>query len=140
VDWEYYEARLQPDRLALVRDLFGRIAKAVEDRGLEWEPRLRAGYLAFQRAGGYNCAGVEVLREKPVEFWIRLPLTPEELRQRGEDAPDLYPELERRWDAHNKLWRWEVPEIDAVPDVAPAIELASRYQSPGGPMLIPAPR
>lgn len=137
VDWDYYESRLQPDRAALVRALFNRIEKAVEDRGLEWNLRLRSGYFTFQRAGEYNCVGVEVLREKPIEFWIKIPLPPEELRRRGHDVPDLYPQLNGRWDAHNKLCRWEVPSIEAVPDVAPAIELASRYQPPSGPMLIP---
>ena len=34
VDWAYYEAQLQPDRLALVRSLFGKIEKAVGERGL----------------------------------------------------------------------------------------------------------
>lgn len=140
VDWDFYEARLQPDRLALVRSLFDRMAKAVEDRALGWEPKLHSGYLAFQRFGGYNCAGVEVLRESPVNFWIRLPLPPDELRRRGEDIPDLYPELHGRWDAHNKLWRWEVVGPEAVPDLAPAIDLARRFQPSSGPMLVPAAR
>ena len=54
VGWDYYEARLQPDRLALVRSLFERIQKAIEDRDLGWVPRLRSGWLAFQRSGGYT--------------------------------------------------------------------------------------
>jgi hypothetical protein len=137
VGWDYYEARLQPDRVALVRSLFERIEKAVEDRDLGWEPRLRSGYLGFQRPGGYHCAGVEIFRERPVDFWIKLPLPPEELRRLGHDIPNLYPELENRWDASNKQWRWAVPALEAVPDVTPAIELTSRYQPRAGPMLIP---
>lgn len=137
VNWDYYEAQLHPDRVALVRILFERIEKAVEDRDLGWEPRLRSGYFGFQRPGGYHCAGVDIFRERPVDFWIKLPLPPGELRRLRHDIPDLYPELAGRWDAHNKQWRWAVPALEAVPDVAPAIELTSRYQPPAGPMPIP---
>ncbi len=136
VDWDYYKARLQPDRFALVRGLFERIAKAVEDRHLGWEPRLRSGYFGFQGPPGYHRTGVNILRERPVDFWIKLPLPPEELRRLGHDVPDLYPELAGRWDAHNKQWCWAVPALEAVPDVGPAIELTSRYP-PAGPMPIP---
>lgn len=138
VGWDYYEARLQPDRFTVVRALFERIEKAVQDRDLDWEPRLRSGYLGFQRPGGYHCAGVDILRERPVDFWIKLPLPPGELRRLGHDIPDLYPELASRWDAHNKQWRWAVPAPGDVPDAAPAIELTSRYQPPSGPMPVPA--
>jgi hypothetical protein len=77
VGWDDYEAGLQPDRFALVRRLFERIDEAIEDRGLGWVPRLRAGYFGFQRPGGYHCAGVDIRREAP---WIsgsscRWPLT-----------------------------------------------------------------
>jgi hypothetical protein len=137
VDWDYYESRLQPDRFALVRGLFDRMETAIEDRGLGWVPRLKAGYFGFQRPGGYHCAGVDIHRGRLVEFWVKLPLAPDELRRLGHDLPDLYPELAARWDAHNKQLRWAVPAFEAIPDVAPAIELTSHYQPPGGPMLIP---
>ena len=117
VGWDYYEARLQPDQLAVVRGLFERIEKAIEDRGLGWVPRLRSGYLGFQRPGGYYCAGVDIYRGRPIEFWIKLPLAPDELRRLGHDIPDPYPDLTARWDAHNKQWRWAVPTPDAIPDV-----------------------
>jgi hypothetical protein len=138
VGWDYYEARLQPDRLALVRSLFDRIEEAIEDRGLGWVPRLRSGYFAFQRPGGYNCAGADIYRERPIEFWIKLPVPPDELRRLGHDVPNLYPEMESRWDGHNKLWRWAVPTLDTAPDAGPAIELTNRYQPADGPMPIPA--
>jgi hypothetical protein len=137
VGWDYYEARLQPDRLALVRILFERMEKVIEDRHLGWVARLRPGYFGFQRPGGYHCAGVDIFRERPVDFWIKLPLAPDELRRRGRDIPVLYPELAARWDAANKQWRWAIPALKAVPDVAPAIELTNLYQPPGGPMPIP---
>jgi len=68
-------------------------------------PKLKSGYFVFQRPGGYNCAGVDIFRERPVDFWIKLPLPPDELRRLGHDIPALYPELAARWDAGNKQWR-----------------------------------
>jgi hypothetical protein len=138
VGWDDYQARLAPDRFALVRRLFDRIGDAVEGRGLDWTPRLRAGYFSFQRSGDYNCAGVDIRRGSPSDFWIKLPMAPVELRKLGHDIPDLYPDLKSRWDAGNKQWRWAVPDLEKIPDVAPAIELTSRYQPAAGPMTAPA--
>jgi hypothetical protein len=81
VDWDYYETQLQPNRVALVRSVFENIEKAVGERGLGWEPTLRSTYFSFLRAGGYACAGADIFRERPVDFWIKLPLSPEELRR-----------------------------------------------------------
>lgn len=140
ISWDHYEARLVPDRLALVRAIFERMAKAIEDRDLGWTAVLGSAYISFQRRGGYHCAGIDIRREAPIDFWIKLPRSPQELRQLGQDVPDLYPGLESTWDAHNKVCRWFVPDADAVPDLAGAIELTSRYQPPTGPMPAPGPR
>jgi hypothetical protein len=80
---------------------------------------------------------VNIYRERPVCFWIKLPLAPDELRRLGHDIPDLYPELTATWDAANKQWCWAVPSAHAIPDLAPAIELTVRYQPPTGPMPQP---
>jgi hypothetical protein len=32
--------------------------------------------------------------------------------------------MSEQWPAHNKVVRWGVPTIEAVPNLAPAIELA----------------
>jgi hypothetical protein len=138
VDWDYYQARLPPDRFALVRSLFERIEEAVSKHGLGWVPKVRQGYFGFQRPGGYNCVGVDIRRERPVDFWIKLPLAPDELRRRGQDIPNPYPELVSRWAANYKQWTWEVPSLETLPDVTPAVELTSRYQPLNGPMPIPA--
>jgi hypothetical protein len=138
VDWDYYEAQLPRARFELVRSLFERIEQAVNERNLGWMPKLTAAwYFSFQRPGGYICTGVDMRRERPVEFWIRLPLAPDELRHLGHNIPDLYPELVSRWAANHKQWTWEVPSLEAVPDVVPAIELTRRYQPTGGPMPVP---
>jgi hypothetical protein len=137
VDWDYYQGWLPPDRFALVRNLFERMEKAIKDRGLGWVPNLRSSYFSFQRPGGYGCAGADIHRARPVDFWIKLPLAPDELRRLGHDVPDPYPQLAARWAAGYKQWNWAVPTREAVPDVAPAIELTSRYQPPSGPMPVP---
>ena len=72
-----------------------------------------------------------------MDFWIKLPLAPDELRRLAHDIPDLYPDLLSRWDASNKQLRWAVPALEAIPDVAPAIQLTRQYQPAAGPMLIP---
>jgi hypothetical protein len=46
VGWDFYEARLQSDRLALVRELFKRLEQTIEDRDLGWVPRLLPGRFA----------------------------------------------------------------------------------------------
>jgi hypothetical protein len=137
VDWDYYQGWLPPDRFALVRNLFERMEKAIKDRGLGWVPNLRSSYFSFQRPGGYGCAGADIHRARPVDFWIKLPLAPDELRRLGHDVPDPYPQLAARWAAGYKQWNWAVPTLEAVPDVVPAIELTSRYQPPSGPMPVP---
>jgi len=137
VDWDYYQGWLPPDRFALVGNLFERMEKAIKDRGLGWVPNLRSSYFSFQRPGGYGCAGADIHRARPVDFWIKLPLAPDELRRLGHDVPDPYPQLAARWAAGYKQWNWAVPTLEAVPDVAPAIELTSRYQPPSGPMPVP---
>jgi hypothetical protein len=137
VSWDDYQARLQTDRFAVMRGLAERIEKAIAAQHLGWVPRLRSGYLGFQRPSDYHCTGVDIRRERPVDFWIKLPLSPDELRQLGHDIPDLYPGLASRWDTRNKQWRWAVPASEDIPDVTPAIELTSRYQPPAGPMPMP---
>jgi hypothetical protein len=137
VTWDYYQARLLADRLAIVRSLYDRISDAVKQLNLGWQPVLRPAYFAFQRQGGYNCVGVAVRSETPVNFWIKLPLAPDELRRLGRDIPEFYPELGSWWDAHDKQWRWTIPTLASIPKVPAAVELTSEYQPLNGPMLIP---
>lgn len=138
VEWDYYEQRLPPERLALVRELYDRMKEAIADRALPWEPKLKQAYLGFHRPGVYYCCGVSIRKETPVEFWIKLPVAPEQLRAQGDDIPDLYPGLQPRWDSNNKQWTWKVPTFGEIPDIGPAIVLTNRYQPPGGgPMPVP---
>jgi hypothetical protein len=138
VDWDYYEQQLQPERLTIVREMYDRMERAIAERGLSWQPKLKSGYVGFCRPGIYYCCGISIRKEQPVEFWIKLPLPPEELRALGHDVPDLYPDLQRRWDSNNKQWTWKIPTLESIPNLATAVELTTRYQPPGsGPMPVP---
>jgi hypothetical protein len=81
--------------------------------------------------------GHDIRSAHPVDFWIKLPLGPDELRRLDHNIPDPYPELAGKWHAGYKQWNWAVSTLETVPDVAPAIELTSRYQPPSGPMRTP---
>jgi hypothetical protein len=137
VDWEHYEKSLSPDRYALTRELFDRIERAVAERGLPWTPVLRRGHLGFQRPQGYGVVGLDLFRDKPIEFWIKLPLPPDELRALGHRIDDPYPELASHWDSVHKQWEWEIQANLPPPEVGPAIDLTARYQPASGSMPIP---
>lgn len=137
VGWDYYEQLLQPDRLAMVREIYRRMETAITSNALPWQPKLKSWYLGFNRSGGYYCCGIGLRMQQPIEFWIKLPLSPEELRALGHDVPDLYPNLESRWDSNNKQWTWKLPISEAIPDLEPAVTLTARFQPASGPM--PAP-
>jgi hypothetical protein len=136
-DWSYYEQALSAERYAIARELFDRIERAVAERGLSWTPVLRRGHVSFQRPQGYGVVGLDLFREKPIEFWIKLPLPPDELRALGHQIDDPYPELVSHWDAGNKQWEWEVPADERLPEVSAAIDLTATYQPESGPMPIP---
>ena len=61
-----------------------------------------------------------------------------ELQALGHDVPDLYPDLEGRWDSNNKQWTWKIPTLESIPNLATGVDLTSHYQPPGsGPMPVP---
>lgn len=136
-NWDYYEEAFAPERLALMRKLYEAIDEAVVDHEARLTPKFRRGYFGFQRPGEFFVIGVELFRERPIQLWIKLPLSPDELRGLGHDFPVLYPDLEGQWDAHNKQWEWSIPTIDDMPDVSQALALTLRYQPASGPMPVP---
>ena len=137
VDWDYYEQTLQPERLAVARNAFARMEAAISAEGLAWQPKLKSREAVFQRAGGYNCCGISLLRQAPIEFWIKLPLPPDELRARGLDFEDLYPHLEPHWWDSPKHLSWSVATPEAIPDMTPVVKLTARFQPSAGPMPVP---
>jgi hypothetical protein len=138
-DWDYYRQALSTEKYAIARELFDRIERSVAERGLPWTPVLRRGHLGFQRPQGFGVVGLDLYREKPIELWIKLPLPPDELRALGHHVDDPYPELASHWDSSNKQWEWEIPANADVPDVAPALDLTTKYQPVSGPMPVPGP-
>jgi hypothetical protein len=94
VDWSHYEQGLSLDRLTFLREIYGRMEAAITAPGLSWQPKLKAGYIGFQRPSGYHCCGITILKQAPIEVWIKLPLPSNELRAIGHDIPDLYPGLD----------------------------------------------
>jgi len=137
VDWDHYGQMLDPERLTIVREIYGRMEAAISELGLSWQPKLRRAHVAFQRAGGYNCCGISILKQAPIEFWVKLPLAPDQLRARGQNIPDLYPGLEAHWWANPQHLSWSVESLEAIPDLVPAVELTARYQPSGGSMPVP---
>lgn len=137
VGWDHYEQALQPERLAVVREIFARMEAAIADEELPWQPKLKPREIVFQRPGGYNCCGISILKQAPIEFWIKVPLAPDEVRRRGRDFPELYPHLEPHWWENPKRLSWSVPIPEAIPDLAPVVELTARFQPSAGAMPVP---
>jgi hypothetical protein len=100
---------------------------------------VRRGYLGFKLAGDYFTVGIDFYRDKPVELWVKLALSLDELRARGLDADDPFPQLASRWRPGKRQLHWAVPSTHDVPDVEAALELTARYQPDSGPMREPAP-
>lgn len=140
IDWDFYEETLPPAHYPIVRSLYDRLEAAIAKHGEpQWTPALRRGYLGFKRAGDYFTVGIDFYRDKPVELWVKLPLNLDELRARGLDADDPFPQLASRWRPGKRQLHWAVPSTNDVPDVEAALELTARYQPDSGPMREPAP-
>jgi hypothetical protein len=127
--WDSYEARFPREHVAVARRLFEALARYVESHDLAWTPTLRSWWLGYKRPGGYYVPIINLRVEKPIEFMVKLPASPEQL---GLSNP--YPELSSRWETSTRQWGWRVPSVQAVPDVAPALDIALEHQPTKGPM------
>jgi hypothetical protein len=127
--WDMYKETLSAGHLAVAREVFRRMERYVADKELLWKPVFREGWLGFQRPGGYYVPVLQLYREKPISFGIKIQDNPAKL-----GLADPYPNLESYWDDHNRQWNWRVPTIDQVPDVSAALDLALPYQPERGPM------
>jgi hypothetical protein len=133
-NWEKYSGTLgiPEERLAIGRVLVERITETLAERGLPWQVRFRKGYVAFQRAGGYNVIIVDV-------YWKRVPRlaikVPDELQALGLLAP--YPQLSESWDAKENEFGWTISSLSDVPDLSPVIDLVAPFHPDSGPMLTP---
>jgi hypothetical protein len=111
--------------LAIARRLVDALAEGIEERSLPWQQKFRKGYVAFQRIGGYNVAAVDLMWNKPVRVWIKLPRPPEDIA----DLENPYPQLSPIWVAQFSEWGWHIPSAEDIPDVAPLLDLAERLSS-----------
>jgi hypothetical protein len=101
----------------------------VEKRGLGWTQRFNKGYVAYQRASGYNVVLITFSWSYTPRLEIKVPKPLVEL---GEKNP--FPSLQIGWDQlHRQQW-WLVPEVSSIGSVDPAVEITARYQPLTGPM------
>lgn len=130
--WEGYEEHFPAEQVSVAKRVFEDLARYVTENELPWKPAFRAWWLGFKRPGGYYVPVIDLRRENPIEFSVKLPDSPDRL-----GLPDPYPELDSRWDRAHRQWRWTIPTIADIPDVRLALELSRRFQPEKGPMEIP---
>jgi hypothetical protein len=127
--WDSYEARFPHEQVTVARSVFEKLGRYVDEHELAWTPTLRSWWLGYKRAGGYYVAIINLRVEKPIEFMVKLPASPERL---GLENP--YPHLKTRWEEATRQWGWALPTLGDVPDVTPAVDIARQHQPEKGPM------
>jgi hypothetical protein len=122
--WASYESELHfsTTRLAIAQQLVQALGDVIESRSLPWQARFRKGYVAFQRAGGYNVVAVDLMWNKPVRLWLKVQEAPEETP--GLENP--YPHLPTIWSPNFKEWGWHIETAQDIPDVTRVIDLAEQ--------------
>lgn len=130
-DWNRYatELGLPSDRLAAGRALVTQLTEVVAERDLPWRVVFRKGYIAFQRAGGYNAFVVDVYWRNVPRFAVKLPDDPTSL-----SLTSPYPDLAESWNAEEREWGWTLDPLDVIPDVRPAVQIAERFNPTTGPI------
>ncbi len=127
--WDGYEKQFPPEHVAVARRIFEGLTRYVEQHDLAWTPVLRSWWLGYKRPGGYYVPIINLRVEKPIEFMVKLPASPDVL---GLQNP--YPQLASRWEQSTRQWGWLIPSVEDLPDVALAVDLAREHQPEKGPM------
>jgi hypothetical protein len=127
--WEDYDANFPPDRVAVARELFKRLQSYADAHELDWTPNFRSSWFGLQRTGGYYVPVLELYPRRPVRFSVKIPDDPERL-----GLVNPYPNLVTSWIAKDRQWAWDIPDLESVPDVAPALEISRPFQPETGPM------
>lgn len=130
--WEGYAARFPERQLTIARRAFEQLTRYVDEHQLPWTPAFRAGWLGYQRPGGYYVPLIALHRANPIEFSVKLPDDPTRL-----GLANPYPQLKSRWDDSSRQWTWAIPSADDVPDLSVALKLSSELQPESGPMPRP---
>jgi CHAT domain len=129
--WERYgtELHIPAERIEVGRRLVAAIVTALRERGLRWKDVMRKGYVAFQRAGGYNVIVVDVWWNRVPRLAGKIPAEPASL---GLASP--YPHLPEVWTQAEHEWGWTVAPGTPLPDVGLLIDLIRPFQPATGPM------
>lgn len=129
-NWGRYAAELglPDDRLAIARQAVNLLSEAINERNLPWQAVFRKGYVAFQRAGGYNTLVVDVWYRKPPRLAVKLPYSPAAL-----SLINPYPDLEESWSEEDREWGWTLDPFGIIPDVRPVVEIAEHVHPRSGP-------
>jgi hypothetical protein len=130
--WEEYSERFGPETVAIARRLYQGMEGYVHGHQLPWTGAMRQWWLGYQRPGGYYVAYVGLYVERPVDLRLKLPADPARL-----GLADPYPALRSWWEESSREWKWEVPTLADVPDVAAALDLARPHHPVTGPMPRP---
>jgi hypothetical protein len=128
-DWASYDERLHiaPSRLAVARQIFDELSEAIESRMLPWYPKFRKGYAAFQRQGGYNVLAIDLMWNKPLRLWVKLPASPGDLA-----LENPFPTLPTVWVANFREWGWHIETANDIPPISSVLDLAQRFNVPQG--------
>jgi hypothetical protein len=123
-NWERYavEMRIPLERLTVAKRLVEGVSAAIADQHA-WQPMYRKGYVAFQRAGGYNVLRVDMFGEF-TRLFVKLPSPPSEL-----ELDHLFPELQSVALEEYREWGWRIPTIDAIPDLDRVVEVAAKFNT-----------
>jgi hypothetical protein len=127
--WEAYRDQLHfpQQRIDIARHLVGLLADEIAGRALEWTEVFRKGFVAFNRRGGYNVVGVDLMWNRPVRMFLKLPGPPED----QEDLVNPFPHLESIWLERDRQWGWHVDGEADISSVADVVDLAERFSGAG---------
>jgi hypothetical protein len=123
-DWKAFEEKLNmsEERITIAKQLVEDLDAEISRRKLPWTKVFRKGYVAFNRAGGFNVVGVDLMWKKPVRLFLTLP-------SGHEDQPELkspFPDLSEVWAGYGKQWGWHVDKTGDVKSMSDLVDMAEQ--------------
>jgi hypothetical protein len=124
VTWEYYDTTYPHERVAVARRLCKMLEEYGLQRGIAWKLVKYETYFAFQvdhshSGRGKDWTGVCLFKRKHIEYTVKFARPPKKRM-----VENLYPNLKLEWHDRTSQWQWEIPNLRAVPDVAPALDVS----------------
>lgn len=79
--WRGFQARYPAQRISVAKELWDRISAYVEANVLDWRPAAPKGrwWLGYKRAERYFVVTIAIWVERPVEFAVKIPDSPDAL-------------------------------------------------------------